>query len=320
MTQYIIRRCLTTLVLVYVVVTLVFLFIHIIPGDPAALLLSAGGSGAAAPDPESIAALRHQLGLDVPMGTEYVRYLAGLTHFDLGLSLQDRHPVSADIVEALPRTLELILAATILALVAGIPLGIASATRRGTVLDSAITAFVSSGIAIPVFVFGTVLVLIFALYLHLLPAGGFDSFTDDPVAHLKELLLPAVSLAFSLTAIIARMTRSAVLEVLRQDWVRTARAKGLSRRVVMRKHVLRNALSPIVTVVGLQVGTLLGGTVLVEYVFSWPGLSSLLVASASARDYTEVQGIVLVIAVLFILLNLLVDLSYAFLDPRVAYE
>jgi peptide/nickel transport system permease protein len=318
MIQYVIRRLLVAVVLVYVVVTLLFAFLHVLPGDPAQLLLSAGGN--ANPSPQQIAALDHKLGVDRPILEQYGSYLGGLVRGDLGHSFQSGNAVAADVAQRLPRTLELVVLATLIAIVLGVPLGTLAAMRRGSPLDVAIGAFSATGIAVPVFVVGTLLVLVFAQLLALTPAGGYTSFTTDPVEHLSEVLLPAISIALGLLAIVARMTRSAMLDVLGQDYMRTARAKGAGRLTVIVRHGLRNAIGPVVTVTGLQMGSLLGGTVLVEYVFNWPGLSSLLVQSVEQRDYPEVQAIVLVISTLFILLNLAVDLARAALDPRVRGE
>lgn len=314
MGAYVLGRLIVAAVLVFVVATLLFAFLHLMPGDPALLLLSNSGSS---PPHSAVVALRHQLGLDQPIPQQYVAYLGGLVHGDLGNSFQDGHPVSSDIMQRLPRTFELIVAATVLGVLAGVPLGTAAARTRGSPLDTLISLLASTGISLPVFVTGTLLILVVSLKLGWVSAGGYSDLTADPVSNLKELILPAVSIAFGLAAVVARMARSAVLDVQGQDWVRTARAKGLPRRVVLVRHIVRNAMTPVVTVVGLQLGTLLGGTVLVEYVFNWPGISSLLVQSAERRDYPEVQGIVLVIATLFILLNLVVDLTYGVLDPRV---
>lgn len=315
MIQYVIRRLVVAVVLVYIVVTLLFAFLHVLPGDPAQLLLSAGGNGN--PSPQTIAALDHKLGVDRPLPAQYASFLGGLVRGDLGHSFQSGNAVAGDVAQRLPRTLELVLLATVIALVIGIPLGTVAAKRRGSVVDVAIGLFSATGIAVPVFVVGTILVLVFAQELGWTPAGGYTPFTTDPLEHLSEVILPAASISLGLVAIVARMTRSAMLEVLGQDYMRTARAKGAGRLSVTVRHGLRNAIGPVITVTGLQMGSLLGGTVLVEYVFNWPGLSSLLVQSVEQRDYPEVQGIVLVISVLFILLNLVVDLARAWLDPRV---
>ncbi len=217
----------------------------------------------------------------------------------------------------LPRTLELIGAATVMALLAGLPLGLLAALRAGGVADRLLSAVSALGLALPVFVLGTLLVLLFAQTLHWAPAGGYLPLAQAPGRHFQLLAMPALTIAAGLFATVFRMTRAAVLDVSWRDYVRTARAKGLPRRQVLTRHVLRNALMPVVTVVALNLGTLLGGTVLVEYVFNYPGLSGMLVDAVNARDYPAVQGIVLVISVLFVSLNLGVDLLYAALDPQV---
>jgi peptide/nickel transport system permease protein len=308
------RRCLTSLALIWVVASIVFLAIRLVPGDPAELLLSQGG---VAPDPTAVAQLRTQLGLDLPVGTQYLVSLRRLVTGDLGRSLEDDSPVAAEIARRLPRTLELIGAAAVLAVVFGIPGGLLAAIGRNGVFDRATSVIAALAMAVPVFVVGTLLVLVFAQLLHWVPAGGYVPLAQDPLRHLLLLSMPAATIALGLTASVFRMTRTAVLDEQRRDHVRTAWAKGLTRRRVMLRHVLRNALMPVVTVFALHLGTLLGGTVLVEYVFNYPGLSGLLVEAVNARDYPEVQGVVLVISVLFVALNLAVDLVYAVLDPRI---
>lgn len=311
---WILRRIGTSLILVWVVISVVFLAIRFVPGDPAELLLSQGGM---APDPSQVAALHHQLGLDRPFWGQYFASLVGLVHGDLGESLQDGSPVAGEIWLRLPRTLELIAAAAVIALVIGVPAGLFAALRRGGAFDRALSWVSAVGLAVPVFVVGTLLVLVFAQTLHWAPSGGYVPLADDPVQHFKLLAMPAFAISLGLTAGVIRMTRAAVLDVSTRDYVRTARAKGLTPRRIAMHHVLRNALVPVVTLLGLQIGSLLGGTVLVEYVFNYPGLSGMLVDSVNARDYPEVQGIVLVISILFVTLNLCVDLLYAVLDPRV---
>jgi peptide/nickel transport system permease protein len=264
-----------------------------------------------------VAQLRTQLGLDLPVGTQYLVSLRRLVTGDLGRSLEDDSPVAAEIARRLPRTLELIGAAAVLAVVFGIPGGLLAAIGRNGVFDRATSVIAALAMAVPVFVVGTLLVLVFAQLLHWVPAGGYVPLAQDPLRHLLLLSMPAATIALGLTASVFRMTRTAVLDEQRRDHVRTAWAKGLTRRRVMLRHVLRNALMPVVTVFALHLGTLLGGTVLVEYVFNYPGLSGLLVEAVNARDYPEVQGVVLVISVLFVALNLAVDLVYAVLDPRI---
>ncbi len=311
---WMLRRLGTSVLLIWAVATLVFLAIHLVPGDPAELLLSQSGT---APDPEAVAALRTELGLDRPILVQYADSLGRLVRGDLGQSLRDGTPVAQQIALRLPRTLELIGAAGLIATVLGIPLGMAAALRRGRLADRLVSGLTGLMLAVPVFVLGTVMILVLAQQLRLVPAGGYVPLARDPAQHLALLAMPALAIGLGLAAAVARMTRTAVLEVLTRNFVRTARAKGLTRGQVLRRHVLRNALMPVVTVLGLHLGSLLGGTVLVEYVFNWPGLSGYLVSAVNARDYPEVVGIILVISVLFVALNLAMDELYAVLDPRV---
>lgn len=314
MLAYVARRTGVALLLVWLVATLVFLLLHLIPGDPAELLLSTGGS---APDPAAVAALRTELGLDRPILVQYAEHMVGLLRGDLGVSMQDGAPVAAEVALRLPRTLELIAAAAVIAVAFGVPMGIMAAVRAGGWADRLVSGAASLSLSTPVFVIGTLAILLFAQTLKIAPAGGYVPFAEDPLRHLGLLLMPAVTVSTSLWAVVIRMTRTTVLEVLERDFVRAARAKGLAPRRILYRHVLRNALVPVVTVTGLQLGTLLGGTVLVEFVFNWPGLSGYLVRAVEARDYPEVVGIVLVISVIFVALNLVVDLVNAALDPRV---
>ena len=308
------RRLAVSFVLVWVVASVVFLAIHLVPGDPAELLLSQGGT---MPDASVVADLREQLGLNKPLLVQYADYMRGLAHFDLGQSMQDDSPVSEEILRRLPRTLELIGAAGLMAVVLGIPLGTAAALGRGGVFDRIASGVASLALAVPVFVVGTLMVMLFAQTLHWVPAGGFVAFTQNPLQHLVLLAMPAGAIGIGLSAVMFRMTRAAVLDVMLRDYVRTARAKGVARPRILVRHVVRTALMPVITVLALYLGTLLGGTVLVEFVFNWPGLSGALVSAVNARDYPEVVGIVLVISVLFVGLNFAVDVIYGLLDPRV---
>ncbi len=310
------KRVAVSVLLIWIVATAVFMAIHLVPGDPAELLLSAGG---AAPDPDTVAQLRDQLGLDRPLIDQYASNVGNLLRGDLGTSLQDQTPVLDSVATRLPRTLELIGGAAVLALLVGIPLGAACAVRPGGWLDRAAGAAAALLLSTPVFVLGTLLVLLFAQTLHWLPAGGYVPLARDPGQHLLLLLMPAATIAAGLAGVVFRITRGAVLDVASRDYVRTARAKGLRPGRIMRRHVLRNALIPVATVIGLHLGGLLGGTVLVEFVFNYPGLSGLLVDAVNARDYPMVEGVVLVISVLFVGLNLLLDLLYGVLDPRVRH-
>lgn len=314
MLRYILERTAVAVALVWLVATLVFLVLHLVPGDPAELLLTHGGIAA---DPVAVEALRARMGLDRPLLLQYSDFLAGLLQGDLGSSLRDGRSVTAEIGLRLPRTLELIIASVLLATVVGVRLGTVAALRAGRLADRVVSAIASLSLSMPVFVVGTLAILLFAQTLRMLPAGGYVPFSEDPVRHVSLLLLPVFTVALPLFAVIAQMTRSSVLEVLQRDYVRTARAMGVPPRRIIPRYIVRNALVPIVTVIGLQAGTLLGGTVLVEYVFNWPGLSGYLVGSVEARDYPEVTGIVLTISILFVLLNLVVDVICAFLDPRV---
>lgn len=305
-----------SIALVWVVITIVFLAIRLVPGNPAELLLSQGG---VPPDPEAVAALDKQLGLDQPLAVQYAESLGRLMHGNLGNSMQDGTPVAAEIWVRLPRTLELIAAAAVIALVFGVPAGLLAALRRGGLFDLALSGVSAAGLAVPVFVVGTLMVLLLAQTLGWVSAGGYVALSREPLRHFELLLMPASTIALGLFAAVFRMTRTAVLDVSLRDYVRTARAKGVPWPRIVLHHILRNALIPVVTVLALQLGTLLGGTVLVEYVFNYPGLSGMLVDAVNARDYPEVQGIILVISVLFVTLNLAVDLLYAVLDPRIRH-
>lgn len=315
--SWLLKRVTTSLVLIWIVMSIVFLAIRMVPGDPATLLLSQGG---VAPAPAQVAALRKQLGLNRPIFDQYISNFRQLLHGNLGNSLQDGAPVVREIFVRLPRTLELIVAATIIALVIGLPCGLMAALWCGGIRDRVLSWIAALGLALPVFVLGTLMVLLFAQTLRWLPAGGYVSMAQAPEQHFAMVAMPATTLAFGLFSTVFRMTRGSVLDIIMRDHVRTAHAKGLLRWRVLVHHVLRNALSPVVTVLGLQFGTLLGGTVLVEYVFNYPGLSSMLVNAVDARDYPEVEGIVLVVSVLFVAINLAVDLLYGVLDPRVRRE
>jgi len=306
-------RLARTLFLAWLVATIVFLVLHLVPGDPAELLLSSGG---AMPDPTAVAELRARLGLDRPILTQYRDFAAGLMRLDLGRSLVDDYSVAAEIALRLPRTLELIFAATTLALVIGVPAGVYAAVHRGGRFDRVMSAVTAVLLAVPVFVLGTLLILVFAQMLRLTPAGGFVPFWRSPGQHLVLLALPAIAIGKGLAAIVFRMMRASVLDTLSADHVRTARAKGLSNARILAHHVVRNAFTPVLTVLGLHMGALLGGTVLVEYVFNWPGLSTPLIRAVEGRDYPMVVGIVLTISGLFLLINMIVELLYGVLDPR----
>ena len=314
MRAYILRRLLVAAVLVFCAGTMVFLMIRLVPGDIVQIMLAEGN-----PSPEMVQARREALGLTRPLGEQYLIWIGGLLQGDLGQSLATSRPVGSDLATHFPRTLELVGAGAVLGLIFGIPTGIFAAIRRNTWADYLATTTSLVGLSVPNFVWGTLFLLLFGLILRWFPTGGFVSFQDDPRRHLMFLALPALTLGMTLAAVVTRMTRSAMLEVLRQDYIRTALAKGLSNRTVEYRHALRNALIPVVTIIGIEIGSLLGGTVLIEFIFNWPGLSTLLINGAFKRDYPVVQAVVLTIAGTFILINLLVDVLNAYLDPRIRY-
>jgi peptide/nickel transport system permease protein len=303
MLESIASRAASAAVVVLGVCTLVFLLIHLVPGDPVEAMLGESAQ------PADRAALRQALGLDRPLAEQYAVYLRRLARLDLGESFQYQRPVRALLAERLPATAELTAAALALALVLAVPLGVIAARHRGRALDSGAMGFSLLGISMPNFWLGPVLILVFSLWLGLTPVSG----REGPVS----LVLPAVTLGTGLAAVLARMVRSSVLEVLGEDYVRTARAKGLSETAVLWHHALRNAWLPVLTLVGLQLGGLLGGAVITETVFAWPGVGSLLVEAIQSRDYPVVQACVLLISLAYVLVNTLTDLVYLWVDPRV---
>ena len=306
MLTFVLRRLLLAIPVLLGVIFAVMLTIELIPGDPVELMLGQNASQ------EAVAHLREFLGLDRPLLVRYGEYLGKLLTGDLGRSIQQNRPVADELGEAWPATAQLTLAALCLAAVVGVVAGIVSAVWPNSVFDALARLASLFGLSMPIFWIGLCLIVVFALWLPWLPVGGTGS--------LAHLVLPAVTLALPSIAVIARMTRSSVLEVLREDYVRTARAKGVAERLVVVKHALRNAFIPIVTLLGLQAGQLMGGAVLTETVFAWPGLGRLMVKAIFARDYVLLQGAVLVFALAFVVVNLLVDLSYGALDPRVSRQ
>ncbi len=303
MVRYLLKRFLLTLPALWLVLTLVFLMIHIVPGDPVEQML---GEGAA---PGQLTQLRHVLGLDLPLHTQYGHYLWQLARGDLGQSFKFQAPVRQIIIERYPATLQLAFLALVVCAGIAIPGGMLAAYRRGQSADRAVAVFTLFGLAFPNFALGPVLILLFSIELGLLPVSG----RGGPLYYV----LPAATLGAALAAILTRMVRGATLEELSSDYVRTARAKGLSPSVVLLRHAFRNALIPIITILGLQFGTLLAGTIVTETIFSWPGIGRLTVQAISARDYPLLQGCILVIAVSYVAVNLLTDLLYAVIDPRV---
>jgi ABC-type dipeptide/oligopeptide/nickel transport system permease component len=303
----ILGRVVTTLPVLWVVVTVVFLMIHLVPGDPIVQML---GDGATAGD---IAGLRHAYGLDVPLGTQYVRYWSGLLHGNLGQSLRLHDSVLHLILQRYPYTLALTLAATLIGVGLAIPAGVASARRANTWPDRTIGFASLVGLSFPNFALGPILILVFAIDLAMLPVSGAGVGASD---FLRHLVLPAITLGSGLAAILTRMVRTSMLEELGQDYIRTARAKGLSENAVVYRHALRNALNPVLTVIGLQFGSLLAGAIVTETIFGWPGIGRLTLSAISNRDYALVQGCILAIGLSYVLVNLLTDSMYALADPR----
>lgn len=309
---YILRRVLLTVPTVLGTSILVFLILHLAPGDPALIV-----AGPTAP-PEVVANIRTQLGLDQPVLIQYWWYLSNALKGDLGRSILTRRPVSEEVARAFLNTFELVIAARIWSLLVAIPIGVAAAVKRQSIFDklSMVTALL--GLSLPIFWIGLMAIWLFAFQLGWFPVSGRGGplWTIDGLHHL---VLPALTLGGIQIPALARLTRSSVLEALSQDYVRTARAKGLAERLVVAKHALKNALLPVVTIIGLQFASLLGGAVVTETIFSWPGLGRLAVTAILTRDFPMVQGTILVAAVTFVTINLLVDLVYAALDPRIKY-
>ena len=306
MLQYVLKRLLSAFPVLFGISLLLFFMLRMLPGDPAQVLAGQMAS------PEDITLIRHQLGLDRPIFVQYGIFLSRLARLDLGRSARTQSPVIKEVWARLPNTMVLAVAAITLACLFGIPAGIISASRPYTWIDYLFTSMALFGISMPVFWLGLMLVVIFSVVLHWLPAGGTGSW--------KHIILPSFTLAAFVVAFITRMTRASMMEALSQDYTTTARSKGLKERVVIVKHALKNALIPIITVVGLQFGLLLGGAVLTETVFAWPGVGRLIVDSILARDYPVIQGTILIFGLLYILVNLVVDIIYAFIDPRIRYD
>jgi peptide/nickel transport system permease protein len=313
MASYIIRRVLLMVPVALLVSFVTFMLIHLIPGDPARVLLGEDAT------PETVAALHQQLGLDKPLLEQYWIWLTQAVHGDLGQSIQLNQPVLQAIVQRLPVTLELGTAALLFSLVLAVPLGIVTATRRGSRLDWLVNVSSLLGTTIPQFVLGLALILIFAVLIRLFPPGGYVAFGEDPLTNLRDLILPMLALGTGAVAVNLRQVRASMLEVLSQDYIRTARAKGLPERRVEYRHALPNALLPLLTIVGLQAGAILAGAFVIETIFIWPGIGQLAVTSILAKDYPVVQGVVLLSALSYMLINLLVDVSYAIVDPRISY-
>lgn len=309
MLKFLIGRLLGLIPVLLGVTLLVFIMVWLAPGDP---LLALVGESAQGIDQQALEELRRSYGLDRPLLVQYADYVTGLLTGDLGTSVRSGQPVTQEIMERFPATLLLAGSGMLIAIILGVSLGVLAAVFQRSWIDYVAIILALIGVSIPVFWSGLMLMIVFSLQLSLLPASGYGTW--------QHLVLPASAIGFASAAFIARITRASMIETLRQDYVRTARAKGLSRANTDIRHALRNALLPTVTVVGLQFGSLLGGAVLTETVFAWPGLGRLVVDAIRARDLPLVQGTILFIAILFILVNLLVDISYAYLNPKVRYD
>lgn len=314
MTRYILRRLFHSLIIIWGVATLVFFLIRAIPGDPVLNMLG--------PDytPEAAEALRNKLGLDENVFVQYVRWVGDILRGDLGTSITGVESVSSAIASGLPKTMSISIVAFIIALAIAIPAGILSALRRNTPLDFAVSIFAFLGISMPSFWFGIILILLFAVNLGWLPSLGYRSLTEDGfIDWFKHLVLPALAIGPGYAAILTRFIRAGLLEAMSSDYIRTARAKGVSERRVVISHGLRNSMIPVVTVAGIQVALLLSGTVIIETVFSIRGIGRLLVGAIFDKDYPMVQGAILVVSLIFVMANLVVDILYTFLDPRIKY-
>jgi peptide/nickel transport system permease protein len=305
MFNYTLKRTLQMIPTLFGVLLVVFILVHSVPGDPARMVAGAEASA------EDVELVRERLGLNEPLYVQFGSYIAGVVKGDFGTSMRSGRPITEEIMTRFPTTLKLTIFSVVILVVVGLFAGIFSATKPNSLRDNATMMFALFGISMPVFWLGLMLILLFSYYIPILPSGGNSE--------LKHFILPAIALGLSSSAILARLTRSSILEVINQDFVRTARAKGVKEKIVVYKHTLKNALIPIITIIGLEFGSLLGGAVLTETVFSINGLGRFLIQSIQFRDYPAVQGCVLFIAVLFVVVNIIVDLSYGLVDPRVRY-
>jgi peptide/nickel transport system permease protein len=312
MARFVIRRLLQSAIVLVGVTLVVFLLLQLVPGDPVRVALGTRF------DPQTYAALRARAGLDRSLPVQYLSYVGHAATGDLGVSFRSGRPVTSILLERLPATLSLAGTAVLIAVLIAFPLGVLAGVRAGSPLDYAARVFSQIGVSVPDFWMGIMGILLFAGVLGWLPPSGYVALTDDPAAWLSHVCLPAATIGVVTASILTRFIRSSVLEALSADYVRTAEAKGLRRRVVVLRHVLRNALIPVVTVVAVQVASLLGGVIVVEVLFAWPGIGRLTYDAVQARDYPVLQGAVLLVAALFLLINLLVDILYARLDPRIS--
>lgn len=314
MTAFLIKRSLILIITLILVSMAIFIVLMVIPGDPAQIILGVHAA------PETLERLRHQMGLDRPAVIQYLSVMKNLARGDLGRSITYAVPIHSLILSRLQVTLPLTLLSMVLAILISIPMGTYSALHRNRAGDYGIMLFSQMGLAVPAFWAGILLILLFAVTLHWFPAGGFQPWLVNPIQSLKSLFLPAISLGFVRAAVLTRMTRSSMLEVLGEDYIRTARSKGLPERVVVYKHAFRNAIIPVMTIIGLQAGDLLAGAIIVENVFHLPGIGRLVFEAIGQRDLPVIQGVVLFIALMIVVINFVVDVVYRTLDPRIRYE
>lgn len=316
MTRYIARRLVALIPVLLGISVVTFVLIRLVPGDVVDMMLSTELSVDSARAQE----IRRVFGLDKPIYLQYTDWLGGVVQGDLGTSLRTGKPVLSEIGKKLPVTIELTLMSITFALLIAIPAGIVAAVKRGSRTEAAVQGAGLVGLSIPNFWLGTMLILVCSRYFGWFPAANYVSFTEDPWKNIQIFILPSIALGASLAAVTMRMTRSALLEVLRREYITTARAKGLENRTVISRHAIKNALIPVITVVGIQVGRLLGGALIIEELFNLPGIGRLAIDAIEQRDYPMIQGVVLVTCTFFVLMNLLVDVLYSYIDPRIRYE
>ena len=315
MAQYIVKRLLFTVLVLWAVSAIVFSAVRLIPGDVCKIVLSTSDV-----DAQQCASIRNELGLDQPAPVQYAKYMGAVLRGDFGKTLISRRDVSGEIRSRIPLTLELTLLSTGFALLLALPIGIISAVRQDGPVDYVLRLLTIGWLSVPAFWLGTMLIIFPAKWWGYSPPVGYTDFWHDPLKNLHQLYLPAIALGLALSASLARITRSAMLDVLRQDYVRTARAKGLTERTLVVRHALRNAMIPVITLFAIQFGNLLGGTVVLESIFSLPGLGTLALGAVQIKDYTQIQGLVLFFAAILVLINLVVDISYGWFDPRIRYS
>ncbi len=317
MQAFIVKRLLLAIPTLLAVMTIVFFSMHLAPGDPVDQMIPPDMEGSARED--MVERIRAQYGLDKPLHLQFLSYISRIARLDFGNSLRTRRAIAPDLRRRIPNTLQLGAMATLIAVCLGVTFGIISAVRRDTLLDNATMVGALFGVSMPSFFFGYMMMLIFGLYLRWLPPSGFEGHIFQ-WAGFRYAIMPALTLGTASTAVLARFTRSSMLDVISQDYIRTARSKGLGERIVILRHALRNALIPVITLLGIQFGAMLSGSVITETVFSWPGVGRFLIQGITTRDFPVVQGTTLIIALGFVIANFLTDLAYGFIDPRIRYD